>query len=244
VSRQPSHPSHLALDLAALAAEAGVPREVADHLAGCAVCAAEVAGRRAAEAAAPVPAWLDRVRVAPLPPAPARNAPHAAGAGRRLRWWLLPIPAAAALAAAVVLLVPPRPATDLPAGEVREKGSPAVVVYVKRGERVEPWDGRSPVRPGDRLRVAVRGAGFAHLSVAALQPDADPAVLYAGPAAPRGETLLPLSFLVDAGGTAEELSVILSPEPVAPAAHTRPPGQPSRRGEWTTRLHLAKEPTP
>jgi anti-sigma factor RsiW len=243
------HLSHLSLDLAAVTADAGgadLPRAVRDHLAGCPTCAAEVAASRAAasaEAAGPTPAWLDLIRVAP-PPAPPAAPPRREGALRRLRWWLLPIPAAAALAAAALLLGPATPPADLAAGDVRETGVPAVTVYVKRGDRVDAWDGRSPVRPGDRLRVGVRGAGFAHLSVASLQPGVDPAVLYAGPAAPRGETLLPLSFLVDGGGPAEDLSVILSPEPVPPAAHARPPGAPPRRGEWTTRLHLPKEPTP
>jgi len=241
------HPSHLSLDLAAVAAPAGdadLPRALRDHLAGCPACTAEVASRRAAAGAEPAPAWLERVRVAPLPPTGPAAPPRRGRTLLALRWWLLPIPAAAALAAAALLLRPATAPTDLAGGDVREKGLPAVTVYVKRGDRVDAWDGRSPVRPGDRLRVGVRGAGFAHLSVASLQPGVDPAVLYAGPAAPRGETLLPLSFLVDAGGAAEDLSVILSPEPVAPAAHARPPTTPPRRGEWITRLHLPKEPTP
>lgn len=219
------HPSQYALDRAALGAP--VPPEVAAHLARCAPCAATIEARRSPEA--PVP-WLARVRLAAAP------------RRRRRWWWLLPIPALAALAAAVPLVL--RSAhVAAPGGEAtREKGTPIVTVYVKRGEAVTAWDGRTPLRAGDRLRVGVRGPGYAHLSVASLPSPGAPVLLYAGPLAPSGgETLLPLSFRVDGAGQAEVLSVIASGEPVGLGAHAEPPERVRQRGAWTVRLQLPKE---
>jgi hypothetical protein len=219
------HPSQYALDRAALGAP--VPPEVAAHLARCAPCASAIAARRAAD---PPPPWLESVRLAP------------ARASRRRWGWLLPIPALAALAVAVPLAFRGDPAPGRGGDGAREKGAPAVTVYVKRGEQVAAWDGRTPIRPGDRLRVGVRGAGYAHLSVASLSAaPGEPALLYAGPLAPTGETLLPLAFRVDGRGRAEVLSVIASEEPVGLSAHGEPPDRARARGTWSVRLSIAKE---
>jgi hypothetical protein len=233
------HPSHLVIDRVAIGGE--VPAEVARHLETCEACAATVAARRSAE---PLPAWAGSLRVAPAPAPSLPGHRHAATTPRLPRWWLLPLPAALALSVAIVLLrgeSQSGPALD---DAIREKGSPAVVVYVKRGDAVVTWDGRSPVRPDDRLRLGIRGGGFANLSVASLQPGFAPAVLYAGPLEPRGETLLPLSFLVDAAGGAEELSVILSQRPVDAAVHARAASPPAPPGLWTELVHIPKDPTP
>lgn len=216
-----SHPSEYALDRAALGAATS---EVSRHVARCGRCAAAIAARRA-----PVepPAWLDRVEVRPE-------------RLRRRRWWLLPLPLVAATAAAVLAIV----AAPVRERGVREKGAPRVTVFVKRGADVAPWDGRARVRAGDRLQLSIRGAGFAQASVASVagSPAGVPAVLWAGPVEPDGETVLPLSFRVDAQGDREVLSVILSARPVAPWQHAsapRPDG-----GDWTTRLELPKEIAP
>ncbi len=231
------HPSVLALDLAALGGQ--VPAEVARHLEACQACAATVAERRAA---GPLPGWVHGVRVAPALVQPPSLAAQLLARLRRPAWRLLPLPAAAALVAAVVLLLP-APQPEPGGGAVREKALPAVAVYLKRGATVAAWDGRSPVQPGDRIQLGIRGAGFTHLSVASLQAGAGPALLYAGPLEPRGETLLPVSFRVDAGGDREELSIILAIQPVAPDAHGPPSGEAASRGAWAARLLLPKEPT-
>jgi hypothetical protein len=231
------HPSPYALDLAALGGEP--PVEVARHLETCPTCAGIVAARRAAEA---LPAWAEKIRVAPAPGPVRTLADRAISTARRWRWWLLPLPAAATLAA-LVFALRPGPPGDL-TDELREKGAPKVTVYVKRGDQVATWDGHSSIQPGDRLRLGVRGAGFANLSVASVEPGADPMVLFNGPVEPKGETLLPLSFRVDDGGGSEDLSIILSSRPVLPAAHARTTVPPTLQGEWTTRLHLPKETAP
>jgi hypothetical protein len=232
------HPSHLVIDLAALGGE--VPDQVTRHLETCPSCAATVAARRTDE---PLPAWAGSVRVAPAPVAISPPLRRDAPSRPRLRWWLLPLPAAVALSVAIVLLrgeSQSGPAVDA----IREKGAPAVAVYLKRGGTVATWDGRSPVRPGDRLRLGIRGGGFAHLSVASLQPGSAPALLYAGPLEPRGETLLPISFRVDAAGGAEELSVILSPRPVDAATHARAALPTAPPGLWTALVHIPKDTAP
>jgi hypothetical protein len=219
------HPSHLALDRVALGAR--VEADVAEHVRACARCGAIVAERHL-----PIdpPPWLASVKVRP-------------GAERTRAWrrfgWLVPIPLAA-VALALALVHPPQ------SGETaRAKGAPAVTVYVKRGDQVAAWDGRTPVVPGDRLRVGVRAAGYSHLSVASVPPAPDqPALLYAGPLAPTGETLLPLAFRVDERGRAEVLSVIASPEPIGLSAHADPPERVRERGGWTVRLQIPKEQMP
>jgi hypothetical protein len=218
------HPSPYALDRAALGAPP--PPAAAEHVERCARCTSVLA-RDAGEP----PAWLEAVKVGPRPPERPRRG-----------WWrLLALPALAGATAALVAVVlrvgPGRP----PDAATRPKGTPEVVVYVKRGERVAAWDGRAPVRPGDRLRVGVRGSGYAHLSVASLAPAAEPALLYAGPLAPAGETLLPLAFRVDGRAGAEILSVIAAAEPVALSAHAEAPERVRARGAWSVRLQLAKE---
>lgn len=218
------HPSQYALDRAALGAP--ITPDLAEHLLGCPSCAAAASRLRAREASPP---WLEGVRVGA--PAPRR--------GRRWRW---AIPLAAALAASVPLALRTGAGAPEPTlGATREKGVPAVVVYVKRGEVVTAWDGRAPLLPGDRLRIGVRAGPYAQLSVASLPSHGNPTLLYAGPLAPRGETLLPVSFRVDADGSAEVLSVIASDAPVGLPAHTEPPGRSSDGRAWRARLELPKE---
>jgi hypothetical protein len=151
---------------------------------------------------------------------------------RRRRTWTTV--AALAVAAAVVFLVISRP------DELREKGGPAVTVFVKRGEDVFVWDGAGRLRPNDRLRLQVASAGFDHVSVASLGEDRAPAVLYEGdlPAAPA---LLPLSFRVDEEGRRERLSVILGHRPIPPALHEAAKDDAQ---VWSQVLVFDKAPTP
>jgi hypothetical protein len=221
-----SHPSHYALDQAALGAPLG--RADAEHVAACARCAGILASRRAAE---PRPPWLDSV-AAPRPRRLDRALP---------RWprWLAIVPVAAAFAAAVILL-PGGPGGTGDA--IRSKGAPVVAVYLKRSGAVVAWDGRTPIRSGDRLRLGIRGPGYGHVSVASLPaPPASPEILFAGPMAQEGETLLPVAFRVDERGAEEVLSVILGPAPVPAERHaagcaTLPPDR-----CWAARVALPRE---
>jgi hypothetical protein len=217
-----AHPSHLRLDAFALGAS-GDPALHA-HLAGCRRCAAVIAARRTP---AEELAWVGEVRI------PRRRHRFPA------RAWLGP---ALALAAAAVLAVAVGP--RLPRGPgPRAKGTPAVAIYLKRGDTVQAWDGRARVRPGDRLRLGIRGGGFRQVSVASLPPGGAPALLYAGPLAADGETLLPVSFRVDLRGDAEVVSVILADGSIAAGEHAR--AEPSARaGSWSVRITLPKEALP
>lgn len=218
------HPSHYALDRAAL----GAPLEpaAARHVSGCARCSGIVASRRAATAPPP---WLDAVPPPPRAERPSSGWPR----------WLAVVPVAAALAAAVVLLPVERTGTG---DAVRAKGAPVVAVYLKREGAVVAWDGRTPVRGGDRLRLGIRGAGFAHVSVATVpRAPAPPEILYAGPVAPDGETLLPAAFRVDGRGDEEVLSILLGAAPLPAERHaTRCGALPPDRC-WATRIALPRE---
>lgn len=220
------HPSHYALDRAVL----GSPDdpEVVRHVARCARCARAMADRRAAPDAPP---WLGAVEV---------RAERA-----RPPWWrrwraFLPVPALAALALVLAVAGVGR-APAPPSGAIRAKGSPVLTLYVKRGQVVSPWDGRRPLRPGDRLRLTVRGAGFGHVSVAAVAGAEEPVVLYEGPVEPDAETALPLSFRVEGGGEEDVLSVILARRPVLASEHAAAAGRVEARDTWSARLHLPKE---
>jgi hypothetical protein len=227
-----THPSNYAIDRAALGA--AVDATFSAHVSGCARCAGLLAARRRP---ADVEPWVATVRVRPR----SRRSPAAAML-KRLRWALLPAIGAVAVGVAAISL--PAFRDGLAASDAtRAKGTPQVAVYVKRAEVVAPWDGRSPVRPGDRLRIGVRADGFAHVSVASVpSPSGAPAVLYDGALAPRGETLLPLSFRVDDRGASEVVSVVLSARAIAPSEHLTETGV--DRGVWHARLVLPKEVAP
>lgn len=219
-----AHPSQYALDRAALGAT--VPPAEAAHLSACARCAAIVASRREAP---PRPAWLDDVRIPASRPRPrARTA---------LLGWAALAPIVAALVAFLVL-----PGRQHDADGIRPKGVPRVSVYLKRADAVVAWDGRAPVRSGDRLRLGVQGAGYGYVSVASVPPPpASPTVLYAGALSPEGETLLPIGFRVDDRGDAERLSVVLSARPVEPDEHLAKANPGRQDTTWTTRITLPKE---
>jgi hypothetical protein len=223
------HPSFYALDRLRLGEPARVDER--EHLATCLTCAAYLRDPATPGAAAP-PAWLSGVG---LPPAPKSPPPPSTWAWpwRRPGWRLLvpSLVAGAAFAAALVVLRPARP-VDAPADGIRAKGSPAVQLFIKRGERVFPWTGGA-VHPGDRLRMEVNGAGFGFVSLAGRSPpEGKPVVLYDG-ALDAGAHLLPVSFRVDAEGKQEILSVIFGRRPVPVELHVQ--AQETETGKETDR---------
>jgi hypothetical protein len=227
------HLSYYALDRLRLGEPARAEERA--HLQRCPACA----GYLQPQSQEP-PSWLSGVR---LPPRPPRGTPL----GARLRNWRFLVPAFSAVAAAAaVAVVYPRIATKTDPPGLREKGAPAVQLFVKRGTRVFPWNGRT-LRAGDRLRVEVNGAGFGFVSIAghsAAEPK--PVLLYDG-ALGKGTQLLPLSFRVDDEGKQEILSVIFGRQPVPADLHARArepdPGSAEPGGEptWRQILVLEKE---
>ncbi|MCY1079267.1 hypothetical protein [Archangium lansingense] len=222
------HPSSLELDRAVLGLDSPGLRE---HLACCELCRAHV---ERARLASPIPTWVRELR-APPPPRP---------------WWAprprLLVPAFAA-AAALVTLVLVLPSTPVPTQEpyVGVKGAPVVTVYIKHGEQVAPWDGRSPILPGDRLRLHVSSAGYGHVLVGTRAEDSRWVALYAAPLE-REDMLLPTSWRVDAsGGEREELLIIFSQTAVAEEELDELEARDSQDDSlWTTRLVLPKEAVP
>jgi hypothetical protein len=226
-----------------------------EHLGGCQACADHL--RRPAPGEV-VPGWLAQAEPSPVR-APARAGAGDPGGARRSLWWAGFGASSLAAAAAVLLLVrppgsrPARPTFEESAarsvvtalgGGVRAKGTvPATRLYVKRGDDVWVWDGQTPIRPGDRLRLELQAAGYSHVSVASTPtPGQGSVVLHQGDLR-EGAGLLPISFRVDAQGTREIISVILADQPVAAVwhtdagAHLLPPGSAS----WRQVLILPKE---
>jgi len=219
-----AHPSMYALDLAAAS---GQQAQFADHLAGCAECAAHV---RAAQERRALPD-----RLAALAPTPAPNA-------WRRRWaWGGGAALALALVVVVVALVwARRPAPEPRGVYVAAKGGPDAALYVKRGDRVFPWSPPERVRPGDLLRLAVVPDGFSHLTVATPGPGGW-TVLFEGDVPPEREFDLPASWRVDAAGQAEELLVVLSRQSLRPEALPDLVVRRPRTSEvWTTVLEIEK----
>jgi hypothetical protein len=215
------HPSFLALEGRHL----GVTDPALEaHVAGCERCGDYL---RALSAPLAPPSWLQAL------PAPS--------ARRAWRPWM-GLSLAFAAAAALVVAVPRarQPASETTA--VREKGAPALAVHLKRGATVVVWDGHTPLREGDRVRLEVQGSGYRFVSVAsASAPGAAPLVMYAGPLATSGATLLPMSFRVSGGGYQEILDVVLAPGPIAAEAHARPRAP---EDGWRQRLVLPRERRP
>jgi hypothetical protein len=247
---QPTHPSFYVLDGLRLGGDQpGDERAAAAqlHLRTCATCAAYVRGPSPGEVS--VPAWLGR---AVLAPPVTRAVP---GSNLRRRFALL-WPSFSALAVAAVLILawqrgadhradpsPDQPGLEPTAG-VREKGSPAVRVFVKRGAKIFTWDGRDPVQVDDRLRLEIHGARAGFISVASRPADGSaPVVLYEGPLG-AGVQLLPLSFRVDAEGPSEVVSVITAGQPIAPDQHSQPDGAFGGTDPWRQILTFTKGTPP
>ena len=196
-----AHPSYLELDrLYATGGEAAAA-SLSEHVVACAECREHLA--ELARSAGEQPAWLGAMALAAPRPRPRRR---------------LAIPAAAVVAAlsmAALLALTLRPAvpTVTGAGEgaeaLREKGEPAVAVYVLRDRHVIRWDGREPLRAGDRLRLEVAGAGYAHVAVATPSAGGGLALLYTGSLEARAPVLLPASWEVDRVPGPEILHVVL-----------------------------------
>lgn len=246
-----AHPSYLELDRYHLGGETGGSPSLLAHLSGCSRCIDYLASLRSAKGSAP-PEWLARIEAVP-PRTPDLRA--ALGARSKRRPWIrratVTMLATSAAAALLVLALPrpvhpPQKETPL----LLEKGEPAVTVFLKRAERVWQWDGRSVLRPGDRLRLKISAAGYGYVTIGA--PDAEPQrvrLLYEGPLARSGpDTLLPSSWEVDSQPGPEVLHVFLSREPLPQKELLRPPGSAELPGRadavWKKTLVLPKERAP
>jgi hypothetical protein len=231
------HPSFYALDGLRLTGMAGTdPADPAtsaarDHVRTCAACAGYIAAP-----APPVPDWLGSASLAP-----ARQAIRARPAWPRLVWLT-----ASAMAVAAALLLLPRFShrPDDTGGAIREKGTPALQVFVKRDAKVFAWNLDDKLQPNDRLRFEVRGAGARYISVANRPADGGrPTILYSGEIGP-GAQLLPLSFQVDADRSPDVVSVITAQRPIAPELHELADEALGRAELWRQILIFKKGPPP
>jgi hypothetical protein len=183
-----NHPSRLAVDRFAL----GLPSpEVEAHLAACPECRAHLA---AVGARLPVPGWVR----SSAGPRWAPRSPLVAGF--------------VALAAAMaVLLLRTGTTTSEPA--TTAKGPPAVTIWLKRGAAVAAWDQKSPLRPGDSIRIEAAPAGFGYVTVVST---ADSAVktLFTQALNGSGRPVLTPAWELDARGTEEHLAVLFTQAPV------------------------------
>ncbi len=240
---EPVHPSYLELDRlflltrgaaaeppggeldAAVAESADAPlRTAAHHLRGCMTCQDYLASLRQ-RAAAPMPAWVSALSTSTKRPSLWQRFLRA------LQPQLL-FPVAATAAAGLALIVATQGGTgsstaklsgpSAPADpELRPKGGPSVVVFIKRGDKVTQWDGRTRLRAQDRIRLQVAGAGYSQVTVALQQPGGAQ-VLYSGDLPAAAPTALPVSWEVSGQGPSEVLAVILSPQRLTEASPSRP----------------------
>lgn len=132
------HPSFLALDRHALGASTP---EVATHVGACSVCRAH----------------LDAVSVpSPIPPRVLEL--RSSMPWWRERWFQVLLPLAAGLLIIVALI------NRTPSDEVRAKGTPTAIAWVKRGDDVSQWKG-APLAVGDSVRFQVAPEGLSRVTV-------------------------------------------------------------------------------
>jgi hypothetical protein len=132
------HPSFLELDRHALGASTP---EVATHVSACSVCRAHL---DVLSVPSPIPARVLELR----PPTP---------------WWkerwfqvLLPVAAGALIILSLI--------NRTPSEEVRAKGTPTAIAWVKRGDDVSVWKG-APLAVGDSVRFQVAPEGLTRVTV-------------------------------------------------------------------------------
>lgn len=209
-----SHPSFFALDAHALGA--GEPG-VAEHVAGCQVCAAHVAAARVASPLPPAIASLER---------PAAASPWSGWRSFGFAFAAL----AAALLVTVLVREPQR------GDETTAKGLPAARLWWKHGEKTAEWRGEKLVA-GDAVRVEVAPAGFARVTVFDEQSGE---VLYDA-RVDGGAPVLTPAWSLDGRAPAEKLRVVLSR-----AADKEPPAPGTACGgandAWCTQFTLELAP--
>jgi hypothetical protein len=103
---------------------------------------------------------------------------------------------------------------------------PAVAVFIKRGNHVARWDGRSPVQPGDLLSVELVAERFRRVRVIS-RSKSGTGTPYQGDVPADRSWLLPVTFEVDDRDLTHILDIVLSEGPT--------PGQ-----TWSTVLLLPK----
>ena len=228
--RAAPHPSSLELDRYSLG-EAGA--DVTAHVAGCETCRAWLAE---GAPSAVVPAWARRLSPRRRP-RPALRGWRGVGVG---------VGVAALACAALLLAVKGHPGDRLIAsragdGYVGVKGGPDLRLYVKRGERIEVWNGSDPVVAGDRLRLMIQPGPFPHVSVFAARTGAAGAYtrLYEAPVTRGQPAALPLSWLVDGRPGGDTLVVVLAAGAVAPADVATVLAAGDGGGRWVRRFVLA-----
>ena len=213
------HPSHLALDRARLGDR---PAEIEAHLAECDRCRAIVATGRP-----PIPAWVRRLEV-------------------QTPWFRRPfvIPAVGVALAAVAAFVW-LPTTDRLQPEVPYVGTkdatPAISVFVRRGEAVDQWSGDS-VRVGDRLQLRLTPGGFGWVTVV-VPVDGAFAVLHQERIVNRdagSPFLLSRSFEVDDSPGDTVLIVMLSHEQPSADVVANPPARAEAK-LWVDRIRFRQE---
>jgi hypothetical protein len=146
----------------------------------------------------------------------------------------------AVLGAVTALLVVSR---DVEPPVVAIKGTPAVQLLVRRGDVTRPWDGASPVRPGDVLGLRLACEELEHVAVVArsAEPQRRWSPMYQGGCPPVGAAL-PFTLVVDDQPGVERFAVVFSAAPLEPAALDDAVERRRTDGSaWVTRFELGKE---
>lgn len=175
-------------------------------------------------------------------PLPAGGRPGGGSSARRSRPRALGLTLAAGLAvlgAVTGLLVVSR---EEPAA-VASKGTPAAQLLVRRGEVTRPWDGESPVRPGDvlGLRLACEELRYVAVSTRSADTRRRWSPLFQGECPDTGAAL-PFTLVVDDQPGVERFVVVLSASPLDPGAlDDAIERRRTDASAWVARFELGKE---
>jgi hypothetical protein len=201
---------------------------IAEHVAGCERCSAYLERLDALQQGLPLPS-------------PRQAVSRSSALRRRPRGFGLTLAAGLMVLGAVTALL--LSSLDGDAPPVAIKGSPAVQLLVRRGEETRPWDGVSPVQPGDALGLRVACEEFSHVTVAAASAAAPGgwSQLSAGPC-PAAGAALPFTLVVDEAPERERLAVVFGMSAFdVPALGAAIDRQRLDAGAWVTRFELDKQ---
>lgn len=180
-------------------------KETATHVEVCIPCHAEIEAARQSQKR-----FLAQVFPRTLPALESQIV-----SAHRWRRWLGPLglASAAGVLAAVVALVVAVPARHTEEPEIQAKGSGALQIFGRRGDRVLAVEDGAILRPGDQLRFAVQSPGNSSVLIASVDGRGEASVYYPStPLARDGglESILEGSIVLDDAPGPERIFALFS----------------------------------
>jgi hypothetical protein len=131
--------------------------------------------------------------------------------------------------------------TDDDTAYIASKGTPAVQVLLRTGDKTAIWDGKSPLHPGDALALRVACQGFARVAVVTPSAATEGLTRLTRGPCPASGASLPFSLVVDDAPGNERIAVVFSAQELEDRdlydAMTR---EPRTKDVWVIKLTFQK----